>query len=194
MLGAVERFFKSVRPTVTMDDGGGATLSFSPDERNAEATLNGVFDYIASKERRVAIAIDEFQQILEYPEKGTEALLRSRIQFVENANFIFAGSRHHIMGEMFASPRHPFYQSTDIVSLGVIEKEKYRVFAHSFFAADGRGFSDAAFDAMYDRFDGVTWYLQSVLNRIWGERGSLSGDGAVSVTIKKIGTFDASIE
>ena len=35
------------------------------------------------------IAIDEFQQIIEYPEKGVEALLRSYIQFAENVKFIF---------------------------------------------------------------------------------------------------------
>ena len=34
-------------------------------------------------EKRIYIAIDEFQQIAEYPEDGTEALLRSYIQFLQ---------------------------------------------------------------------------------------------------------------
>ena len=41
---------------------------------------NPFFDYLESRKFRTVVALDEFQQIAEYPEKGTEALLRSRIQ------------------------------------------------------------------------------------------------------------------
>lgn len=65
----------------------------------------------------MVVAIDEFQQISEYPEKGVEALLRSEIRFLPNVRFVFVGSRKHMMEDMFASPKHPFYQSTQIMSL-----------------------------------------------------------------------------
>ena len=172
-LAAIGRFFRAVRPTVTPDGEGGVSFSFSVEKADAEATLKGAFDYLASKEKRVVVAIDEFQQILEYPEKGTEALLRSYIQFLENANFIFAGSRHHLMSEMFTSPRRPFYQSTDILSLDVIPLEAYSPFAEKFFRDADRAFSPKVFSNLYCRFGGVTWYVQSVLNRIWGEGGGL---------------------
>ena len=185
-LGAVGRFFKAVRPMVTPDGTGGVSFSFTIDKNATEATLQGVFDYIASKERRIVLAIDEFQQIMSYPEKGTEALLRSRIQFLGNANFIFAGSRHHLMGEMFTSPRHPFYQSTDIMSLDVIAADAYCPFAERFFHDAGRGFSAEAFSMLYNRFDGVTWYVQSVLNRIWGEGGSLESGKDVDIAVDSL--------
>ena len=91
------RLFSAIRPTLTSGESGEISLSFSVDKIKAEMTLNGIFDYLASKKNRVVIAFDEFQQILEYPEKGTEALLRSRIQFLENVNFIFFGiaASHH---------------------------------------------------------------------------------------------------
>ena len=177
---AVGRFFRTLRPTMTPDGSGGVSFSFALEKEYAEATLNGVFDYLASKDRRIVIAIDEFQQILEYPEKGTEALLRSRIQFLENTGFIFAGSRHHIMAEMFTSPRHPFYQSTDIMSLGPIDENRYHDFAKRFFDEAGRPFSSEAFRFLYRRFDGVTWYVQSVLNRVWGDGLGLESEDAVS--------------
>lgn len=172
-LSAIGRFFKSVRPTMTPDGTGGVTFSFSVEPGDAEATLDGVFRYIASKRRRIVVAIDEFQQVRSFPEKGTEALLRSRVQFAENANFVFAGSRHHLMADMFASPRSPFYQSTDMLSLRVIPEDRYCTFAKRFFDKAGRPFSEDAFAFLWNRFDGVTWYLQSVLNRIWGEGGAL---------------------
>ena len=185
-LTAIGRFFKAVRPTVTPDGTGSVSFSFSVEKDATEATLNGVFDYLASKERRIVVAIDEFQQIMGYPEKGTEALLRSRIQFLENTNFIFAGSRHHIMGEMFTSPRHPFYQSTDILSLDVISADSYLAFAERFFREAGRGFSADAFMSLYNRFDGVTWYVQSVLNRIWGEGCALETESDVTQAVESL--------
>ena len=86
-------FFKSCRPTLTPKDDGSFAFSFDLAPSQAKATLKDTFDYIVSRKRKVVIAIDEFQQVREFPEKGTEALLRSYIQFVPNAHFIFAGSR-----------------------------------------------------------------------------------------------------
>lgn len=185
-VSAVGRFFKSVRPTMTPTEAGGVSFSFSVEAPNAEATLGEVFDYVASKDRRVVIAIDEFQQILTFPEKGTEALLRSRIQFLQNATFVFAGSRHHLLGEMFASPRRPFYQSTDVLSLDVIPLDRYAAFAGRFFRDGRRPFSESAFASLWKRFDGVTWYLQSVLNRIWGEGGGLSSEADADAAVRSL--------
>ena len=59
-------------------------FSFDIAPSTAETRLKEVFAYLRSKERRVVVAIDEFQQIAKYPEKGIEALLRSEIQFLLN--------------------------------------------------------------------------------------------------------------
>lgn len=79
------------------------TIDVAPAEE--ENTLKEIFEYLGSSEKRCYIAIDEFQQIAEYPEKGVEALLRSYIQFLPNVNFIFAGSKQHLMQEMFTSSK-----------------------------------------------------------------------------------------
>lgn len=135
---------------------------------NEESTLKEVFNYLASSEKRCYIAIDEFQQITEYPEKGVEALLRSYIQFLPNVNFIFAGSKKHIMQKMFTSSTRPFYQSTQILNIGEIERQEYANFAIENFAKKNLKISEDTFNAMYDRFEGHTWYLQNLLNRLYG--------------------------
>jgi len=173
-LSSVAHFFKSCRPTVTPQENGLPKFSFDIDLREAEATLGEAFDYLREHRQSVVVAIDEFQQILEYPEKGTEALLRGYIQNVPWVRFIFAGSRHHMMGEMFLSAKHPFYQSTDILSLGVIDQDAYSEFACRHFQTDGQDFDAAVFETLYRRFAGITWYVQSVLNRVW-----LLGEGLV---------------
>ena len=171
-LSVIAQFFKSCRPTVTPQADGLPKFSFDLAPVQAETTLKETFDYLAASGGDVVIAIDEFQQILEYPETGTEALLRSFVQETPNVRFVFAGSRQHLMGEMFATAKHPFYNSTDLLSLDVIDPKKYAAFAAAFFRADGQSFDDAAFDMLYRRFDGVTWYVQRALNALW-----TNGDG-----------------
>ena len=80
-------------------------------------SLNQFFHYLSVLDKRVYIAIDNFQQILQYPEKGIDALLRSYVEESTNVTFIFAGNNEHKMHEMFVSPTKPFYQSTQILRL-----------------------------------------------------------------------------
>ena len=179
-------FFRSCRPTLTPKDDGSFAFSFDLAPSQAKATLKDTFDYIASRRRKVAIAIDEFQQVREFPERGTEALLRSYIQFVPNAHFIFAGSRKHMMDAMFVSPKGPFYQSTQLMALSPIDAKKYAEFAAGFFRGDRRTFSDEAFRHLYDRFAGITWYIQSILNRIWTHGRGLDSAQQVDDTVDEL--------
>ena len=166
-LAAVARFFKSCRPTVSLQEDGLPKFSFDVAPSTAEATLGEAFACLKDCGGNVVVAIDEFQQILDYPEQGTEALLRAHVQDAPQVRFVFAGSRQHLMGEMFATAKHPFYNSTDLMSLSAIDVESYAAFAGRFFAADGKPFDRESFKAVYDRFDGVTWYVQRVLNGLW---------------------------
>ena len=169
-LSSVAKFFSSCRPMVIPQEDGPPKFSFDIQPQQVELTLQETFTYLKRKGRPIVIAIDEFQQILDFPETGTEALLRGYIQNVPDVRFIFAGSRHHLMGEMFMSAKHPFYQSTDIMSLDVIDHETYADFSEAHFLATGQPFRREAFSALYKQFAGITWYLQMVMNRLW-EKG-----------------------
>ena len=179
-------FFKSCRPTMTPQEDGSVEFSFNLAPSQAKDTLKDTFDYIASRKRKVVIAIDEFQQIREFPEKGVEALLRSYIQFVPNAHFIFAGSKKHMMDAMFVSPKGPFYQSTQLMALAPIDVGKYEEFAAKFFRDAGRTFDAMAFRHLYERFEGITWYVQAVLNRIWTYASGLDSAKRVDAAVAEL--------
>ena len=185
---AFASFFRGVRPTVTAGAKGDLRFSFEMSETDSSASLGQVFDYLASHgKREVVIALDEFQQVAKYPERGTEALLRSRIQFLPpNVHFVFAGSQLRLMGEIFSSPARPFFQSTSFLSLDVIALEKYRKFAAKFFRDDARAFDGDAFDALYRRFDGVTWYVQAALNEIWSLGEGLAEEAVVEEAVRNL--------
>lgn len=168
-LNRIGQFIQSCRPVFTFDEITGTpkvTVDVSPTEE--ESTLKEIFDYLGSSEKRCYIAIDEFQQIAEYPEKGVEALLRSYIQFLPNVNFIFAGSKQHVMQEMFTSSKRPFYQSTQLLTIGTVNRDEYADFAMAHFAKNNLQLPREVFDAIYDKFDGHTWYIQNLLNRLYG--------------------------
>ena len=168
-LNRITRFIRSCRPIFTIDELTGipkVTIDVVPSEE--ENTLKEIFEYLASSEKRCYIAIDEFQQISEYPEQGVEALLRSYTQFVTNVNFIFAGSKKHIMQEMFTSSKRPFYQSSQIITIDAIEKEEYADFAIKHFSENNITLPKKIFDSIYDKYNGHTWYIQVMLNRLYG--------------------------
>ncbi len=177
-------FFKSFRPTFTFDSQNGApALSFDIRPAEARQSLAEVFEYIRTSGKRAVIAMDEFQQILEYPEKGVEALLRSHSQFLPNAGLVFAGSKKHLMEEMFSSAKRPFYQSAQKMDLREIPLGSYRAFALGLFAKAGRVLKPDAFDLIYNELSGHTWYVQMTLNRAYamGKKNTTENDVQESI-------------
>lgn len=157
-----------LRPVVGIDSlTGMPNVTLNIDPAQSEMSIKSIFSHLNRIEKEVFIAIDEFQQINNYPETGTEAMLRSHIQFLHNIHFIFSGSKQHLMSEMFMSPQRPFYQSTDIMNLLPLNENVYYEFANSFFKDNGGVLNEEVFHELYNTFDGYTWYIQSILNRLY---------------------------
>ena len=149
------------------------TFSITVSNEQKEESLKHVLDYLKDSDKRIYVAIDEFQQISEYPEKNVEALLRSHIQFIPNVVFVFAGSKQHIMAEMFTSAKRPFYQSSQMLSLSPIDKKVYCEFANNLMEKKCMKLSADVFGYVYDVVDGQTWYVQHILNRLYDIGGEI---------------------
>jgi hypothetical protein len=168
VLRKLSAFFKSFRPSFTFDPLTGAP-SVTVDVRSgqSEHCLREVFDYMNRSGKRCVIALDEFQQILDFPEKGVEALLRALVQFSPNVRFIFAGSERHLMDAMFSSAKRPFYQSTEKIQMSSIPSETYAAFAARLFTSGGKTLSGDVFKNVYEAVGGHTWYVQTLLNHLY---------------------------
>ena len=178
---------KGFRPVIRFDPVTGNpefTVDIQPG--NEDKTLKDIFTYLDSSEKQCIIAIDEFQQITEYPEKRVEALLRSYIQFAPNVRFIFSGSKQKIMQEMFISAKRPFYQSTQLMNIDVINKNEYFSFAQAYFDGINLTLKEEIFGELYDFFDGYTWYIQVVLNRLYGYRENVTSFDYILNTVDKL--------
>lgn len=132
--------------------------------RNPEYTLAEIFEYINQADKRCLIAIDEFQQIVHYPEKNIEAILRTHIQHCTNADFIFAGSERHILEEMFNLPSRPFYASTANMNLEAISQDIYTEFVLAHFQEFNKHIEATSVEYVYRMFDGNTYCMQKVMN------------------------------
>ena len=142
--------------------------------QNPSVTLDEIFNYLDNASRPCIVAIDEFQQITKYNDNhNMEAVLRTYVQRCTNAHFVFSGSQRHLMGAMFTSPARPFYQSVTIMNLPLISLDKYIAFAQHHFSQNGKALDGNVVKTLYGRFDGITSYMQRVLNLLFlqTERG-----------------------
>lgn len=156
------------------------------DLKYPEYTLEEIFGYIENSPKPVIMVIDEFQQITKYPEKNTEALLRSHIQQLANVSFIFAGSEQSILREMFLSSKRPFYNSTEVMHLNPIPEDLYVEFAQQMFASRERQVESEPIRMSFRLFDGNTFYLQRTMNGAFADtlRGETCGYETIRRSIK----------
>ena len=57
------------------------------------------------------------------------------------------------------------------MSLKPVALSEYEVFAKGHFERAGKHIADGVVKEIYVRFDGVTWYLQKVLNQLFCDQG-----------------------
>ena len=132
-----------------------------------QTSLDEIFAYIEEADKPCIIAIDEFQQISEYAEKNVEALLRTKIQMCHHAQFIFSGSKRHVMSNMFNTPSKPFYQSTISMGLEPIPVLTYTSFATRLFEERDKHIDKEVIEAIWTQYDGYTWFVQMMMNELY---------------------------
>lgn len=157
-----------LRPKITFD-----TLTGQPivqlDVLNEEAplSLEKIFEFVTNYEKRVILALDEFQQIIHYPEKNTQAIMRSHIQSTNNLNCIFSGSHRNIIASMFEDYSQPFYQSTDMIYMEKIDPGEYKKFISEKFRIGGLILSRGILDLILDKTRNHTYYVQYFCNQLY---------------------------
>ena len=158
----------SVRSGISYDISGNPSWMMSiGDITTPTTTLEEIFYYLEHADKPCIVAIDEFQQITHYGDERIEATLRTHVQQCTNTHSIFSGSQRHLMGQMFTSPARPFYQSVSIYNLPLLPEDKYVEFCVRLFEEYGKHLSQDVPHALYERFGGVTYYMQRVMNELF---------------------------
>jgi len=152
-LQAVVDAFKglSVTPRLSLGPDGTPTLELMPagTEADHDRDLEVLFELPAkiARERRarVAIVIDEFQEILSI---GTElpGLMRSVFQHQPEVAHVFLGSRFHLMNDLFNKVAEPLYKSAKPVPLRPLDRADFAAFIRERFGATGMAIGPEALD------------------------------------------------
>ena len=142
------------------------------DIKNPAKTLQQLFEFLEASEKPCIVAIDEFQQIADYKSaKKDIATLRTLVQGCKKTRFIFAGSNRRMMGHLFQSPSEPFFMSCSPIILEPIDKERYTEFVKYHFHKNGKDILPNSINYVYDKFDGHTWFIQYLFNRLFETAG-----------------------
>ncbi|HLJ77343.1 MAG TPA: hypothetical protein VKT75_08015 [Acidobacteriaceae bacterium] len=123
-----------------------------------ELTRNGGF--------RMAICLDEFQQITEFDSGSVENALRNQVQEQREVGYVFAGSQPSLMREMLSS-RRPFHKAGPQIFLDKIPAADWKEFIAHQFGRRGRKLDDAALEAVLTTADLIPYDVQRIAHELW---------------------------
>jgi hypothetical protein len=158
LLRRVREILSRISPAMEIDPLSGLpsfSIKFAGEDAG-NRSLDELFHWLAKWDGEIWLALDEFQQIVQYPEKGTEARLRSLLQFCTCIKPVFLGSQQDRILSMFSDYGRPFYQSTDIIKLNPISESDYIPFIQKHMEAGKREVPAAIIEEWYHRMKGHT--------------------------------------
>lgn len=114
---------KQFQPAIEWEAGTDATpnLKFSLrayklDDDQVKQFIADALGSLEALAPKTFIAFDEFQTIGQLEDEGwLEATIRSKMQIQKNVSFLFSGSRHGIIHDMFNNPSRPFYRACQLI-------------------------------------------------------------------------------
>ena len=162
---------KNIRPKLTFDPVGNAEFGVDfLEPRVSVSTLSDVLDMpemMAQSGRRIVVVFDEFQEIRKFGKYGVESLIRSRIQLQHSANYLFLGSKTHLMQDMFLAKNRPFYHSAMTMYLQVLPEEDTIAFLQARFGQSGISISRELCNHIIGSADHIPYYIQLLAAEIW---------------------------
>ena len=166
--------FRSLRiaPTITVATDGTLGFSFSGgfSRSDVEATIEHLLTLPAQlgaeRGRRVALVFDEFQEVVKI-DPHLIALMRSVFQEQADVAHIYAGSRRHMMRQIFSDENEPFWRSAKQLELGVIAPEVFAAFIAERFAATGRSVSETTLAAVLEITNAHPYGTQELAYSLW---------------------------
>lgn len=139
---------------------------------------------------RMAICLDEFQQISQFNGGSVENAIRNQVQQQREVGYVFAGSQPSLMQEMLSSKR-PFHKAGPQLFLDKIPAEAWKEFIVSQFRRRGRSIDDGALSALLSTADLIPYDVQRIAHELWDyaeilNKRSLSARDVKTVTDKLV--------
>ncbi len=173
------KLISSIGATLGVDQYTGTpqlTFALSPPQFNAAHSLGLIGGFLTERGAKTVVCLDEFQQITNYPEGNSEAVFRAWMQEFPMIRFVFSGSHRQMMASMFSEKARPFYRSSQILPLNVLEETKYRKFIATHFSKGGKKITDDQTDKIFAWTRMQTYYVQLACNKLFGKEGPIGNE------------------
>ena len=167
----IATLIKGIRPKIVFDQSGKPefTMDFT-DNKVSEKTLEDIIDLpesLASERNRYIIVFDEFQEINSLNGENFEKLLRSKIQQHKDVNYLFLGSRTHLLNDMFNNKGRAFYNAAMLMQIEGLPKADTIEFLKNRFSLSGILIDDTVSLYLIEQAGNIPYYIQLLAAEVW---------------------------
>jgi hypothetical protein len=161
----LKRFFGSLKPEVTYDvmqqsisvSFGVARAPKDSDLPLLTDVLDGIEAMARAGEKRVAVVLDEFQQLVAAGGVAAERQIRAAVQTHRHVSYIFAGSKTRLLTDMTSQHGRPFYRMGSSLFLGPVPRSAFIPFIRD----------AGAVEHILDVVEDVPYSVQRLAHRCW---------------------------
>lgn len=164
-------FIKTSRPILTFGQDGMPEFSIdfagNPVDETIVSQLLDMPETLAGSNKRVIVFFDEFQEVEKLKNINFEALLRSKIQQQQHTNYLFLGSKTHLLKEMFNNKKRAFYNSASQMSIGALPEADTIEFLQRKFAESGINITNYTAKYLIATAANIPHYIQLLASEVW---------------------------
>ncbi len=162
-----------VTPKITVDPATGA-LGFGFDAGYAPEDVDGTLERLlelpgeigADRKRRVALVLDEFQEVVSI-DPNLPRLMRSVFQRQPQVAHVYLGSKRHMLEAIFNDENEPFWRSARRVELSVIPPDLFAPFIDDRFHASEKDIAAPTIAAVLAFTGGHPYATQELCYFLW---------------------------
>jgi uncharacterized protein len=162
-----------IRPAMEVDASDGTLrFSFQPGRRTSdiddtiERLLELLGELAVERKRRVALIMDEFQEILSLDPRFPN-LMRAVFQAQPEVSHVYLGSKRHLLERIFNDRNEPFWRSAKQLEIGFIPPRQFARFIGDRFATSGKGIGDDALAHLLAITGGHPYATQELAYAVW---------------------------
>lgn len=176
-------WLRAIRPVMTVNPQGQPEWAIGLSQQQAD--LLKLRDQVLSlpqrlaerRNGRVAVFMDEFQEIGALDGSALEKALRAALQHQPRVSYVFAGSKESLMWEMVRPRKSPFFRSGPTLSLGPIPADEFKKHLTGKFRKAGMGAGPPRLDEILALSEEIPFNVQYLCHALWivkGGRGETS--------------------
>ncbi len=183
-----------IKPTVTVDPDDGS-LSFGFDARadraDIDSTLEGLLALpgrlAGERDRRVALVLDEFQEVVDI-DPGLPKLMRAVFQEQPEVSHVYLGSARHMMERIFNDENEPFWRSAKQMQLGAIASAPFERYAAERFQRTGKTLDADVGTRLLALTGGHPYATQETLYFLWEQTplGETADDARLQLALEAL--------